>query len=470
VVSVTAVVDESGRSYTEEEIFSDEEVARQFRTDLQRMREHGRPLTLAAGSSQALTEVKPAARATWRNWVDRQVAAIAAHGAEDPPVPVGFTPLVTRIVIQLLGHGVWDLDDGSWREVLAELAAALVSDDRLSGEARQAAVTEAAICMGLLRGDASLTGGAPADLVAARTWKKLERHITEADPDLAGTLLMPPRNARAVVLSYADLEQTIMLSWDDDPAAILLPELATRGWELSREESMYRVSGSFSNPVMAVARVATLLGDHLDTVLVHAHAGNRWAFVLWHRPDLVLAHVPGNTWRHYRLDGSATPASRLGGGEGLTNVGLVGRPVRIGQIPTAEVQELLVAAGTDHLSLLELLCELVAGEEALYLGSGHRGAIAGVEDQAGYGDVLRRVESHQPAVGLLLALDVGGAGLGVNAGAEADRCPGAVLNHGQHHLLQPGLGTGRERGGGDLLGAWYQDRLAEDTAVYRGRH
>jgi hypothetical protein len=361
VVSVTAVVDESGRSYTEEEIFSDEEVARQFRTDLQRMRDHGRPLTLASGGEPAaVMEVRAAARGTWRNWVDRQVAAIAAHGAEDPPVPATFTPLVTRIVIQLLGHGVWDLDDDSWRDLLADLAAALVSDDRLTGEARQAAVTQAAICMGLLRGGASLTGGAPADLVAARTWKKLKPHITEADPDLAGSLLVPPRNARAVVLSYADLEQTIMLSWDDDPAAILLPELASRGWELSRDGSMYRVSGNFSNPVIAVARVATLLGDHLDMVLVHAHAGNRWAFVLWRRPDLVLAHVPGNTWRHYHLDGSFTPASRLGGGEGLTNVGLVGRPVRLGQIPTAEVQELITEAGTDHISLLERLCELAA--------------------------------------------------------------------------------------------------------------
>jgi len=363
---MTTAVDGAGHSYGEEEIFSDEEVARQFRTDLQRMREHGRPLTLASGSasgsgSVAVMEVKASARATWRNWVDRQVAAIATHGAGDPPVPAAFTPLVTRIVIQLLGHGVWDLDDDSWRDLLADLAAALVSDDRLTGEARQAAVTEAAICMGLLRGDASLTGGAPADLVAARTWKKLKPHITEADPDLAGTLLIPPRNARAVVLSYADLEQTIMLSWDDDPAAILLPELASRGWELSRDGSMYRVSGSFSNPVIAVARVATLLGDHLDMVLVHAHTGNRWAFVLWRRPDLVLAHVPGNTWRHYHLDGSFTPASRLGGGEGLTNVGLVGRPVRLGQIPTAEVQELVAEAGTDHISLLERLCELGSG-------------------------------------------------------------------------------------------------------------
>jgi hypothetical protein len=355
-----AAVDGSARSYNESEIFTDEDVARQFRGDLQRMREHGRPLVVLASPAPEAgpaMEVRPTARGAWRNWTDRQVAAVASHGAGEPPLPPTFTPLVTRIVIQLLAHGVWDLDDESWRDMLADLAFALVADDRLSGDARQVAVTEAAICMGLLYGGASLTGGAPADLVAARAWKKLKPHITEADPDLAGTLLIPPRNARAVVLSYQDLEQMIMMSWEDDPAAIILPELAERGWELTRDGSMYQVSGGFSNPVIAVARVATLLGDHLDTVLVRAHSGNRWAFVLWRRPDLVLAHVPGNTWRHYHLDGSFTPASRLGGGEGLTNVGLVGRPVRLGQIPTAEVQEIFAAAGLEHVSLLERLCE-----------------------------------------------------------------------------------------------------------------
>src|SRR5271155_4167891 len=57
--SMTTAVDGAGHSYGEEEIFSDEEVARQFRTDLQRMREHGRPLTLASGGEPtAVMEVK----------------------------------------------------------------------------------------------------------------------------------------------------------------------------------------------------------------------------------------------------------------------------------------------------------------------------------------------------------------------------------------------------------------------------
>src|SRR6185312_11361493 len=45
-------------------------------------------------------------------------------------------------------------------------------------------------------------------------------------------------------------------------------------------------------------------------------------------------------------------------------------------------------------------------------------AVAGVDDQAAHGDVLGRVEGDEPAVGLLLALDVGGPGLGVDPRTE----------------------------------------------------
>src|SRR4029077_11392139 len=59
-------------------------------------------------------------------------------------------------------------------------------------------------------------------------------------------------------------------------------------------------------------------------------------------------------------------------------------------------------------------------EEGLDLGAGERGAVAGVDDQAAYGDVLGRVEGDEPAVGRVLALDCGGPRLGVDAGAEPD--------------------------------------------------
>ncbi len=192
----------------------------------------------------------------------------------------------------------------------------------------QLAATLAAICVGLLRSGASLTGGTPADLLAARTWKCVKPLVAEADPD--GDLLIPPVHIRAVVLSSSELEDTVLLAMDDDPASLVVAELGERGWEVERDGPMYRVSGAFTNPVSVAAHVATQLGQHLDLVLVYACTAGHWAFIAWRRPDLILAHVPGNTWRLYRIDGPFTAESRLAGGEGLPSIGLGHCPMQSG--------------------------------------------------------------------------------------------------------------------------------------------
>lgn len=411
-------------SYTEEEIFTDDDLARRFRNDLLRLtamtieqrarhptaaasgvamppdtedrwaayleeceRSIGRPLTIklfgmlaqlrpelsrglgwsvsdddpvddngddesADGTRAMLTRIKKSERAAWRRWIERVVLLVATG---EPSAPLLLKSCAARIMIQLLAHGVWDLDDESWRNLLAELTMHLVVDpaEDAPTPARQVAATLGAISMSLLRSGVSLTGGAPADLLAARTWKCVKSLVAEADPDLASDLLIPPVHARAVVVNSSELENTILLAMDDDPASVLIGELAARGWNVERAGPMYCVSGAFTNSVTAAAHVATQLSDYLDLVLVHARAADRWALIAWRRPDLVLAHVPGNTWRLYRIDGSfATPASRFAGGEGLTSIGLVGRPVRLGLNPPPAVQDLLAAAGTDHVAVL----------------------------------------------------------------------------------------------------------------------
>jgi hypothetical protein len=391
------------RSYTEEEIFTDEEVARPFRIELLRLVEHGvsdtgagasgtdpgvatedrwaaylaecersigRPLTRklfgplaqltpeparepepADGVPRAEIQVMLSERPRWRNWIERLVVSVATGR---PGLEL-YRLLTARIMILLLAFGVWDADDQSWRDLLAELASHLVPGpgSDVPGQVRQLAYTYTAISVGLLRGGASLTGAAHADLLAARTWTRVKVAVAEADPELASDLLIPPHQSRAVVLTSSELEETILLAMEDDPASLLADELAEHGWQLDHDGVIYRVSGSFSNPVAAAARVATQLGQQLGIVLVYARSEGRWAVIAWRKPDLVLAHVPGNTWRLYRIEGSFTPMSRLAGGEGLTSIGMIGRPVRLGQIPPPEVQELLAAVGTDHLALLE---------------------------------------------------------------------------------------------------------------------
>src|SRR5580692_9265333 len=94
----------------------------------------------------------------------------------------------------------------------------------------------------------------------------------------------------------------------------------------------------------------------------------------------------------------------------------------------------------------------VVAEEVLDLRGGVLGTVARVEDQAANRDVLGGVEGDEPAVGLSLVLDVCGAGLSVNVRAEAEAGRRAAGDDGAHHLLEPLVGRGGQRGRGYLLG------------------
>jgi hypothetical protein len=104
----------------------------------------------------------------------------------------------------------------------------------------------------------------------------------------------------------------------------------------------------------AVLQVAELLEKHVDTVYVHAEGPKGWALIVWNRPMLLLASAPrGSAWRLYRVDPPATPSSRLGGGEGLSRVGLLRTSAPLHRVPHRDVLAHLETLGTDHISLLE---------------------------------------------------------------------------------------------------------------------
>lgn len=414
------------QDYSEETIFTDEEMAHRFRIDLLRLveasvqpgprhtaerepepaarataedrwaayleeceRSIGRPLTVKlfgplaqmipgisrglgwglGGDSPAdddepaddvasvVTYIRPSERVMWARWTVRLVAAATEHDPNQPSPPLAHRALIARIMVQLLAHGVWQSSDESWREVLAQLAANLVprpADDE-PGPVCQLAAALAAVCMGLLRSGVSMTGGTPEGILAASTWRNLKPLVADADPDLVTDLLISPVHVHAVTLNLSELEETILLAMDDDPAALLTSELAERGWHLSYDGLMYRVSGAFTNPLNVAAQVATQLGRSLGTVLVHAQAGNRWAFIVWRRPDLLLASEPGHAWRLYRIDGAVTPESRFAGAEGIPSAGLVGRPVPFGKGLPPTALELLGATGADPAEVLTRL-------------------------------------------------------------------------------------------------------------------
>ena len=143
---------------------------------------------------------------------------------------------------------------------------------------------------------------------------------------------------------------------EDDHLSDLLVESGDPGWTVGFDSGMYRVHGSFTNPVPVAARVVELLDRRIQgqgPVLVHAQGPKAWALLVWSRPMMLLASAPrGSAWRLYRVDPPATPASRLGG-EGLSQVGLVRTSAPLHRAPHRDIGAFLHTLNTDHITLLE---------------------------------------------------------------------------------------------------------------------
>jgi hypothetical protein len=295
-------------------------------------------------------------RAGWRNWIARSIEK-AAHRDKEKRPPLLVRILVARLFVQLLAHGVWDPDDDSWRRDLARLTQVLTPTDADDApeQSFQHVAALTAVCMGLLRSGARLTGGAPEDVLAAQAWSRVREVVAGAEAELADDLLIRSVRPYAHVLGRPELENLITLA-NADPAAPIEEELLAAGWELEHRGGIYQVTGSFRNPIPVAARVATLLAQHVETVVVHASANGNGAFIAWRRPDLVLASTPQNTWRVYEVTGPATPESRLsGGGEGITRTGLVGAPVPLRRAVPEAARRLLADVGIDPIAVVRVL-------------------------------------------------------------------------------------------------------------------
>ena len=119
----------------------------------------------AADTPLLVMRIMPSERSKWRRGIERLVLA-ATPGRPSrgkPPdsdpaerelqAPLALRCLIMRITVQLLAHGIWDLGDDSWRDMLARLTVHLVPehDEDVPPEAWRLAATLAAVGMGLLR-------------------------------------------------------------------------------------------------------------------------------------------------------------------------------------------------------------------------------------------------------------------------------------------------------------------------------
>ncbi|MEU5160048.1 hypothetical protein AB0G74_10620 [Streptomyces sp. NPDC020875] len=317
-------------------------------------------------TSEPLTlYVAPGQRARCRAWAQRWVGALTGpDGSAAAPVPVWL--LVANLYVQLLAAGVWDEQDQSWRDGLSRLLEALGSED-MRGEADHDAPPEtrprldavAAVVMTLLAQDATITGGGEHDVLAARAWHTSKALIARAEPAEAEDLMIPPDQALARVAPWSEVDRLITLAQEDDPYAEVVEGLTAVGWSVTCEDGIWEITGSFGNPLPVVAKAAERLGrHHTDGVLVRARSKNRWAFMAWADPYLVLLNPPARVWRTYQVRLPATPESRFSGGDLSAAPGRVGSPTPLQKGPPEALRKMLAEAGLPYPELVGRLFTL----------------------------------------------------------------------------------------------------------------
>ncbi|MFF2159602.1 hypothetical protein ACFVWP_02570 [Streptomyces sp. NPDC058175] len=321
--------------------------------------EEEEPLT---ASVTVAPHIPPEERVRCRTWIRRWVGTLAASG-QSPAASVPVRLAVANLYVQLLAAGVWDENDQSWRDGLSGLLEALGSEDGPSEADQQAppetrrrldAVT--AVVMTLLSQDATFTGGSERDVLAARAWQSSKDMIARAEPAQVEDLMIPPEQALARVASWSEVERLIALAQKDDPHAEVVEELSAAGWEASYEEGLWEIAGSFGNPVPVVSRAADRLGrHHPNGVLVRARSRNRWAFVAWAAPHLVLLNSPARVWRTYEVHPPATPESRFSGGDLSAVPGRIGAPAPLSAGAPEALRKILTEVGLLYPELIRRL-------------------------------------------------------------------------------------------------------------------
>jgi hypothetical protein len=309
-------------------------------------------------------------KARWRAWTPRAVDACVPAGTEPaPPLPLRL--LITRVVIRLLGRGVWTGTDDSWRLELARLVHGLIrAEEAVPDQALEQARLVTAVGAGLLLDGVPLNAGTEDSHMARETWSRVRGRVALADPRLDSGLLLTPEVPHARVLGPVGLERVIRLAKEKNPLVHVREELLEEyGWSLTAEADLYRVRGSFPNPVPVAARVAEILSEDLGTVIVHAQGPKSWALLVWARPMMLLASAPrGSAWRLYRVDSHAGPSSRLRG-EPLSRVGLLRESAPLHRAPHPDVAAFLRTLDTDHITLLERAGFLTAADRSTESGT-----------------------------------------------------------------------------------------------------
>lgn len=249
-------------------------------------------------------------RSWLRKWVD------ALRRPRDPAVArpaLDLRMLVAALAANRLAAGIWDGSE-EWREQLADVVEALVPDpsDIAEEPDQQQGYLESwvAVCLALLLQDASLHGGAEADIVAQRAWRAGHELAAKADPELVASMLTESTKPHARVVTEAGVLAAIELAAQEreDPRATVLAGLAEDGLDVESRDGVWIVRGAFRRPTRPAARVLTELCAPESGIVV-ATNGTASTIMVRRDGEVLVAETLVRVWQSFRVRPPMTPAS-----------------------------------------------------------------------------------------------------------------------------------------------------------------
>jgi hypothetical protein len=262
-----------------------------------------------------LATVPPSQRQKWRVSARRLCRAIQVQ----PLPPLELRMVVARVYLDLLAAGIWDTDQ-SWRTELRDIVTALASTpmdaEDIPGHAQPFLASLIAVCLALLRQDATLHGGGEHDLIARAAWAQARGWAAFAEPALVEGYLYQPEQPHAQVASETEVQAVIDLAVEaeDDPHAELRTAFDQDGLAAVLMDGVWVVDDDRRNPRRQAARVATLAGPRCAVL---ARTPSRAVVILRDGPTLAVAESTVPRWRIYRLSPLGTPFTLLGSDEGV---------------------------------------------------------------------------------------------------------------------------------------------------------
>lgn len=232
-------------------------------------------------------------------------------------VPVASSLIVLRLALVWWSAGDWDDDDPQPHHVVAAMLRALARrDTKDSRELNERIASLGVVALTMMADRVDLSVRDDATLSFLRLRDDLAYLVLDVRPDLVEEYCQFLKRPSGFGLNAEQVLEMVREWGTEDPLADAIAVLEANGYEVTMPGTgLLRVSGAFSDVDRVARTAAGLVPETVLPVGVWAisESTQRWAFVLWDRPNLIKA-VPGPRgvrWRQQRLGPLRNPVTSV---------------------------------------------------------------------------------------------------------------------------------------------------------------